>query len=208
MRLIKRTKHRHRLFENGAYCHHDFQYTRPDELTWWADFGFLLNNCYISVAWAHPRMRYLDLMETEALKQVQHLFDDSHVGRGKPTYRRLGKSRKKIKYYEMDIPDNPWFHALTSVKEKLKVEADFTIQPNIHIEWYDYGKFLSIYAPVEIRSHQDVVNLSHIIKRILKHELTLDEAFPNYVYTRSDWLRESAIVENVESLDIHAHVVK
>ena len=210
MRLIKRTTHRHRLFEHGAYCHHDFQYTHPDELTWWADFGFLLNHCYVSVAWAHPRMRYLDLIETEAHLQVQHLLndDDSLIHRGAPTYRRLGKSRKKIKYYEMEIHDSPWFDALNSVKEQLKVEADFTIQPSIQVEWYHYSKFLAIYAPVEIRSHVDVVNLSHIIKRILKHEITLEEAFPNYVYTRSDWLRESVTVKNVESLDIHAHSVK
>ena len=209
LRHIKRTSHRHRLFEHGVYCPIDFQYTQPDELTWCVDFGLILNDCYISVAWAHPRMSYLDRIDEEAIKLVQHLkkddaFDGQH---STPIYQRIGKSRKKIKYYEMEIPDNPWIDALTTVKEQLKTEADFTIKPSMQIKWYDYGKFLSICAPVEIRSQQDVVSLIQIIKRILKHELTLEQAFPNYEYTRSDWLRDSAIMENVEPLDIQAHSV-
>ena len=209
MRLIKRNSHLHREFVQGVYCHESFKYEKDAKLTWWSDFGFMLNNRYINVDWIHPRMGYYDLIEMESHKQVQHLYNDheSLIHEGPSTYRRVGKSRKKILLQSMNIPDSPWRNALRATKQRLNKEADFNIKPTINIEWFYNCRSLSICAPVEIRSFQDVVSLSHLIKRILKHELTLEEAFPKYEYTRSDWLRDSAIMENVEPLDIQAHSV-
>ena len=107
----------------------------------------------------------------------------------------------------IDTLDSAWYEGLIKAKQQLNLQTNFIIKASVAVEWYPYGKFLSICAPVEIRSQQDVVSLIQIIKRILKQELTLEQAFPNYEYTRSDWLRDTAIMENVEPLDIQAHSV-
>lgn len=196
---LKRRPHRDWTFVNKIYCHHSFENITPNDLTWWADFGFMLNNYYVSVAWEHPRMQYSDQIDTAASEQVQHLYDEDGVDNifndAKPIYIKVGKSRKKISSYRRDSSNSKslWFKALQAEKEKLKKEADFIITPNIKVEWVAYGKDVTICAPVEIRTVEDVALLSLIIKRLLKYEININEAFNANSYTRKNWLSDMAL---------------
>lgn len=207
--LSKRSSHREILFENGVHFHYSFLYEKDADLTWWNDFGFLHNHCFINVEWIHPRMHYKTLLDREAYKQVEHLWHDHDflTSDDQTTDQRLGQSSEKALCCAIDTLDSAWYEGLIKAKQQLNLQTNFIIKASVAVEWYPYGKFLSICAPVEIRSQQDVVSLIQIIKRILKQELTLEQAFPNYEYTRSDWLRDTAIMENVEPLDIQAHSV-
>lgn len=198
-RKFKRRPQRDWTFVNKIYCHHSFENITPNDLTWWADFGFMLNNYYVSVAWEHPRMQYSDQINNAASEQVQHLYDedsaDNIFNDAKPIYIKVGKSRKKISSYirEGSNSKNLWFKALQAAKDKLKKEADFIITPNIKVEWVAYGKDVTICAPVEIRTIEDVALLSLIIKRLLKYEININEAFNANSYTRKNWLSDMAL---------------
>ena len=108
-RNFKRASHRDWTFVNKIYCHHSFENITPNDLTWCADFGFILNDYYVSVAWEHPRMQYSDQINNAANQQVQHLYDedgaDNIFNDAKPNYIKVGKSRKKISSY-MHSPTN------------------------------------------------------------------------------------------------------
>lgn len=198
-RNFKRACHRNWTFVNKIYCHHSFENITPNDLTWWANFGFMLNNYYVSVAWEHPRMQYSDQINNAANEQVQHLYDedgaDNIFNDAKPNYIKVGKSRKKISSYSTEVSDSKcaWFKALQAAKEKLKKEADFIITPNIKVEWVAYGKDVTICAPVEIRSIEDVALLSLAIKRLLKYEININEAFNANSYTRKNWLSDMTL---------------
>ena len=56
-----------------------------------------------------------------------------------------------------------------------------------------YGKDVTICAPVEIRTIEDVALLSLIIKRLLKYEININEAFNANSYTRKNWLSDMAL---------------
>ena len=58
------------------------------------------------------------------------------------------------------------------------------------MRWWKDGKSVSLCAPIEIRSAEDVAALLIVLKRILKHEIGIDEAFNQYQYSRLNWFEE------------------
>ena len=87
-------------FVNKIRCHHSFIEIAPTDLTWWSDFSFLLNGCYISVDWIHPRMAFQNAVRRQAFKQAEVLFGaepyNPIFSAVEPLYKKIGKSRKKI----------------------------------------------------------------------------------------------------------------
>lgn len=196
-RKFKNTCYRKRSFENKVHCYHTFTDVGPTDLTWWADFGFMLNGCYIIVDWVHPRMAFKDAVRDVAFKQVGHLYKDTHndtlMNRSVPVYKKLGKSRKKIHVWRTThkkLNTDGFLLALKLAEDALAQEADFVIKPSVSIEWKKYGKSVSVCAPVEVRSINDVASLALILKRVLKREISIDDAFNHYRYTRLNWLEE------------------
>ena len=198
-RQFKKASHRKYHFENKVYCDHSFNETGPSDLTWWADFGFMLNDCYMNVDWIHPRTEFKDTLREKAF-QVKHLYKEKYyenlMDKSEPIYKKLGKSRKKTLAWRTTLRNlntDGFELALKLAEDNLQKEADFIIKPSISVEWHKYGKSVSMCAPVEIRSVNDVADLAQIIKRILKHEISVDEAFNHHRYTRLNWLDEFEI---------------
>lgn len=184
-------------FEKKVYCYHSFNEIGPTDVTWWADFDFMLNGCYISVDWVHPRMAFKEAMLDKAFKQVSHLYKEEHndtlMDNSRPIYKKLGKSRKKIRAWRTvprKLNTDAFSLALKLAEDNLQKEADFIIKPSVTVEWRKYGKSVSVCAPVEMRSIDDVATLALILKRILKHEISVDDAFNHRIYNRLDWLEE------------------
>ncbi|MDP3087609.1 MAG: hypothetical protein Q8M99_05415 [Methylotenera sp.] len=196
-RQFKNTTHRNCNFQKKVYCYNTFSDVGPKDLTWWTPFGFILNGCYISVDWVHPRMAFKDAIREKALKPVNHLYKErcheNFLDNSVPIYKKLGNSCKKIRAWQT-IPSklntDGFGLALKLAEDNLAQEADFNIKPSIDVEWRKYGKFVSVCAPVEIRSIEDVASLALILKRILKHEISVDDVFNHHQYTRLDWLEE------------------
>lgn len=196
-RQFKNASNRNCEFDNGIHCHHSLIEIGANDLTWWMDFDFILNGCFVSVDWIHPRTEFKDTLQEKAFSQVKHLYKERYhesiMDKGEPIYKKLGKSRKKILAWrttQRNWNTDGFQLALKLAEDNLQKEADFIIQPSISVEWHKYGKSVSVCAPVEVRSIDDIANLVQIIKRILKHEIKVDEAFNQHRYTRLNWLEE------------------
>lgn len=58
---------------------------------------------------------------------------------------------------------------------------------------------------MEVRNAADIGELIVLTKQLLKREVTLQELFPNYRYTKADWERE---VIHVGNENLHVHQVR
>ena len=192
-KLYHRNK-RNSNFIEGLIQHHLYDATNPSALSWWDDVDFILNDYRVVVAWVHPRQDYQDYIESEAHKNIAHL--DNYSGdifeASTPNYVKVGQSRKKILTYTVNFTEaaDEWSKAYQLEIEKTHSLSTYQAQPYIHIEWLAHGLFVDICAPIEVRGVDDLVKLVTLVKRLLKHETTLDCEFPDYVYTKEQWLVE------------------
>lgn len=184
-------------FLNKICIYHSFSEIGPSGLTCWSDFGFIVNSYYINVEWIHPRIAFQSVVRRQANKQVMVLFNDYHfesiMNEVEPVYQKLGNSRKKITSWQSLPSKNNSIDLASALKiaeEKAFKETDIIIKPSVSVKWWKDGKSVSLCAPFEVRSAEDVAALVIILKRILKHEIDIDEAFNKYRYGRLNWLEE------------------
>lgn len=194
-------KRRGYRFSNGLIVWHLYDNVNMSKLSWWDDVGFILNDYLVQVAWVHPRMVFSDQLESEAHKRVQHLDInvDDFLNRSEPNYVKIGKSRKKLIGYKVtsSMLSNDWKQAYDIALAEVQQEADFKIKPFIKTEWTSHGRFVEICAPIEVRNEQDLLFLAKLVKKLLKNETSLDQAFLDYVYTRDDWAAENETVSHL-----------
>lgn len=190
-------------FERGGIIvRHDYRYVAPDKLTWWDDVGFILNDYRVSVHLVHPRMRYHDLIEEEALRLTDHLYPDNLFRKITPIFKKIGRSRKKRVSSRIESTSrDEWFNALIAEEARLYQEADYRIEPSMKTGWGRYSRWMELCVPIEVRNEGDLRVLALLAKRLLKRETTLKQEFPDYFYTKTDWERERP---NHSRLHIHA----
>jgi hypothetical protein len=143
---------------SGLYTDHLFETKRL--LSWWHDFSFILNKRRVSVWWIHPRMRYADAIHDEAyvIAGVSPV-DDHELFGGDPTWKRVGRSRKKIVWHrarEMSAARQEYFDQLNAVCERLTAEGIAQdVTPSISVEYFRWGTGVSLCVPMEVRTHAD-----------------------------------------------------
>jgi hypothetical protein len=148
-------------------------------------------------------MAYEDTLDGEADRLAADLPDDDFLREGKPVYRTLGKSRKKIIHtvYEprpQSERHDQWQRMRQQAMESMSIE----ITPSLSVRWCPYSRLVNLCAPLEVRSESDLSRLVGLTRQLLKRELTLTDAFPGYRYTRTDWERENL---DVAAVDLHMH---
>lgn len=193
-------------FVNKIRCHHSFIEIAPTDLTWWSDFSFMLNGCYISVDWIHPRMAFQNAVRRQAFKQTEVLFGaepyNPIFSAVEPLYKKIGKSRKKIIGWQTLSSENnnsvAFSSALKLEEANARKDTDIIVKPSISVRWWKDGKSISLCAPAEIRSAEDVAALLVVVKRILKHEIGIDEAFNQFRYSRVNWFEEYPAEANLD----------
>ena len=192
-------------FVNKIFCHHSFIEIAPTDLTWWSDFSFLLNGCYITVYLKHPRMAFQEAVTGQACIQAKLLFGDelpnALTSAVVPIYKKLGKSRKQISAWltlPSKINSDAFATVLKLAQENVRKETDIIVKPSIVVRWWKDGKSVSLCAPAEIRSAEDVAALLVVVKRILKHEIGIDEAFNQFRYSRVNWFEEYPAEANLD----------
>lgn len=210
---------RNRHYDDGVLIRHLYDHHHDRErLSWWDDCGFIMNDYKVSVAWSHPRTRYKeecdDLAHTIALEKFPYPVFDLVKQKGKilegstPHFVKIGKSRKKIDHYTFDRTKSEIYLArrkeLEGLEESLSSTSDIKVTPSINSKWTNHSRFISICVPIEIRNENDLVQLVSIVKSLLKREKTLAELFPNYAYTKDDWIAER---EKRVPNDLHSHAV-
>lgn len=182
-------------FDRGIRVRHDYGGMDPNGLSWWDDVQFIRGGMRITVAWRHPRQVFQDMIEEAAMKASLHLYEKINgdfFDAGEKSYKRLGRSRKKVAYYTMkDIPGKQaWLSALSTEEVRLSEEAEFLVVPSFKVQMNIWCRFVEIVAPVEVRNVDELRRLADLVRRILLGATTLEREFPGYVYSKAQWVAD------------------
>ncbi len=196
--LRKHAKMNHRnergsVFTNGLLIKHSYESANKTNLSWWDDVDFILNNYRVSVEWIHPRQDYLDHVESEVHKGLEQLnidFLDSIVT--STTYRKLGKSRKKVLLRKVDYSKklDAYNEAYEATFEKISCSSEYKAKPFIKTHWKKYAYVVSICAPIEILQIHDLVLLVRLVKCLIQQQTSLGAEFSDYTYSSKNFLDE------------------
>jgi hypothetical protein len=150
-------------------------------------------------------MAFQEAVTGQACIQAKLLFGDelpnALTSAVVPIYKKLGKSRKQISAWltlPSKINSDAFATVLKLAQENVRKETDIIVKPSIVVRWWKDGKSVSLCAPAEIRSAEDVAALLVVVKRILKHEIGIDEAFNQFRYSRVNWFEEYPAEANLD----------
>lgn len=182
-------------YKDGILVHHLYGKSNETKLTWWDDFGFILNDYQVSVAWTHPRCGYLDQTKTLAHETVSKhgnpQYNENFTHEHDPIYKRVGKSRKVVDSYNTRFFNNSdYFEAVKKEHEKILVSSDLIIKPKMNPKWTNHSRFIYLCAPLEVRNENDLIVLADITRKLLRRETSIDDLFPNYTYSKQNWIDE------------------
>ena len=196
--LKKSAKRHHRNQRNlnfiqGVLNDHLYGATPSSSLSWWDDVDFILNDYRVIVAWIHPRQDFKDHIQAEARAAVAHLMPkgdwfDSAVA----DYMKVGKSRKKLIGHSVPLTEHST-ERIQTYQEALKSIAcntQYSAKPSIRSEWLKHGYFVSACLPIEVHGLNDLLTLVSMVKRLLKGETTLAAEYPDYQYSKEQWMAE------------------
>lgn len=165
------------------------------------DFQFIYNRRRIEVAWFHPRVLYEDAISSFASQQAgtpaKTASDDPFI----KVYKKVGRSRKKVDCYSVpdtffQDPDPDYSNRLNLLEDQYMAEGiDATVSASFAITPSHKGLMVDLSAPLEIRYTEDLLKLSLLVKRLLKRETTLQDEFPDYQYTKANWVQDVALRE-------------
>lgn len=193
----QRNKRRNRNLINGLDIFH--LYGEDTKFSYWDDLGFYLGRYYISVSWTHPRHEFSELCNSEAYEKAdkemkdrpsfRELLDSTIVD----TYKKVGRSRKKIAYSSLSGDENRWefFDLWKKYEDEITTTTDKVIKTKFETFSYCYARGVSICAPIEVRNHEELGKLRDLVVKLLKGETTLEKEFPNYSYSKDDYSKEA-----------------
>lgn len=210
-KLFHRNNQQHTHYENGILIHHLYPDRNENTLSWWDDVGFILNNYRVSIAWTHPRQAFLDHVQNLAFDMVSEAYSKDGLNSVKiseeqtPIYKKIGRSRKAIKFYKHNfLPDDGYIETLRKTESEIAACTDFVVVPKIDTCWKKRSRFVSVCLPMEIRNQGDLMALASTVKRLIKREVTLNELFPDFRYTKQNWADEK--IERGDN-EFHIHAV-
>lgn len=182
-------------FDRGIRVRHDYGDVDPNGLSWWDDVQFIQGGMRITVAWRHPRHVYQDMIEEAAMKASQHLYEkiDGDLFDGaEKSYKKLGRSRKKVRDYTMKRRpgEREWLEALRAEEARLSKEAEFSVVPSFKVQTLIWCRFVEIVAPVEVRNIVELRMLADLARRVLLGATTLEREFPGYMYGKAQWVAD------------------
>lgn len=184
---------------NGLIVRHLYDEANTAKLSWWDDVGFILNDYLVQVSWVHPRLAFKDKAELAAHEKVAHIdIGADCFANSEPNYVKVGKSRKKIISHTLkgELISSDWRQAYDQAYAETLEGASFQITPFIIVEWTPHSRFVELCAPIEVKNEQHLMVLASLVRKLLKRETTLEQEFPRYVYTKDNWVEESADVTN------------
>lgn len=159
--------------------------------------AFQVNDYVVSVDWEHPRVRYQRQARKLAIAACEHL-DRQESGElfigGEPVYAKLGRSRKKmamIKGGRLNV-DHDYHEVVDQKEQEILADSDsgIVITTGFDAQWTDAAKYISLCAPLSMRTPADLAKLAELVKRLMRRETTLAEAFPGYRYNAQDWMKD------------------
>lgn len=205
LRIAARNFHRRKRgsrFEQGIVA--PYAYDDPDRsrLTWWTDAVFIMNDYRVMLSWIHPRYVYDARIHEEASRRVAHLpFVEPATT---PLKQRVGRSRRKTVGSQVQLANDARSETWKAQLALLNDEADYRIAPFIKSQWTQHCRMVELCVPMEVRSKADLSALVALTRRLLKREISLDDAFPSYLYTRENWRAERARTDDQPNQSIES----
>lgn len=195
---MQRQYHQHhpwRLSNDGLYIPHSYAETEPDRLSWWDDVGFILNGRRVIVWWQHPRYIYSTAIEELSWDQAGTDPQDGWLFEGATTnYKQVGKSRKKVVSYTSRQPSeeqDAYYEKLRTVRQRMAAEGiDLDVSLSWKRERLNWATGVSLIVPLEVRNESELAQLASLARQLLLGKTTLQNEFPEYRYSKADWLRE------------------
>lgn len=197
-RLQKQYHRNHpwRLSRGGLYIPHAYHEMAQDGLSWWDDVGFILNGRRVIVWWRHPRKLYEDAIDEQAWQEAGPgpERDWPLTAGATKNYRKAGASRKKLVSYTMPEQSEErtqYYGLLQTIGQRLATEGiDLEVAPTWRTERLKWATGVSLVAPLEVRNESELADVAALARRLVLHSTSLEAEFPNYRYSREDWLKE------------------
>jgi hypothetical protein len=202
--MKQRAKQYHRnkhggAFTSGIIVRHLYHDMTPETLTFWDDAVFIANDYRVALWWVHPRHQYHQLVETEALRRLNHLHPEIDLFADMTAnYKKLGRTRKQVASWTQRPTSDEYrryFDLLADMERQVSQEVAFEMRPYMKIAWHSWCKGLSLCVPFEVRSESDLLALSHVARRLVKREATIAQEFGDFVYRQADWLADCKVFE-------------
>lgn len=179
---------------DGIRIYHEYSHKKPDDLSWWDDVGFYMNDYKVVVWWRHPRMDYKDTIQNMAFDAFPREDDFDFFSGSTKNYLKVGKSRKRIVSYTCAPQSESrieWYDKINALEKELLVSSQVIIRPSFKVEQLDWCKGINFVMPVEVRNEKELKEMAMLAKAILKGQTTLYAEVGAYFYNCSDWNRES-----------------
>lgn len=131
--------------------------------------------------------------------------DDGLFGCANAQYQCLGKTGKRkkvVSYIGREIPQatKEHYNKLHKIEEKLSREGvAMSVQPSWRLERLTWAMGVSLVAPLEVRSPQDLAEVATLARRLVLRQTTLAECFPQQAYDQTDWKREQQLEQRTPS---------
>lgn len=181
--------------KDGVFHIDDSSHLETDGLSLYADIGLVLNDCEVTVWWRHPRHVYREEIETFAMRELGPGPEEGwlHDVSG-PNHAPVGKSRKRIVSYTTNPPSEAQrdhYDRIDALMTQYREEGiDLQVRVSCRRKRWKWATNISIVAPFEIQSLNDVLQLADLAKKLIAGEASIQSMFPGYAYGREDWLRE------------------
>ena len=189
------------LSPRGNFVPHCYE-SNNRTYAWWDDVSFKLGSQVVSVWWVHPRMEYKDKCHDLAYDAVvdQHprRSADDMFANTTPIYKKIGKNknRKRVIGYQAGAnwcgdSMRDWFNIWRDKEKELLTTSDQIITPHLQVTQHAWGRGVSICAPIEIVDQPSLEDMADLVRQILRGETSVGELWPEYTYTRENWIQEA-----------------
>ncbi len=192
-RAYHRRKEPWTLNAAGLRVIHAYDERKPDDLSWWDDFGLVFAKRRVMVWWRHPRLEYRERLSQMAYERVPAPEKDDWELRSTPLYRRFPRSRRKFVVGHQLTPFSEahqhYFRALDAMEASLgQSDQGIVVRPSCKSSALDWCQGIDLVAPLEVRCEDDLVPLADLVRRYLRGDWRMLEEYPDYTF--ADWERE------------------
>ena len=177
---------------------YDYSFRSSEKgLTYWDDLYFWLNGIRYFVAFVHPRQKYASTCEQIVWDSLYPSCPENKETFVPYEYKRVGKSRKKVKYYTMEDSNedafSEWCKMLWEEEKLFCASSDVCIRPSVRVKWLQRGKMIEICAPYELLSEEQALFFVGMVMEHYKTGTLYEwvDKMKAVVYTKENWIKEN-----------------
>lgn len=195
--LLQRQYHRSNpwcLNEQGLFIPHEYPNEVGSAPTNWGDVGFILSKRRVMVWWVHPRQIYARELKRLAWLEAGDGPEDDPFGDAVKSYKKVGSSRKKLVSFtlpQQSEEQQTYFEKFRESYYQLRrTGAPFEVKPSWKRVRLSWATGVDLIAPFHVVVSSDMAKVSDLARNLLLGKSSIQERFPEYVYSQADWLAD------------------